>query len=558
MEKLSVIDLFAGAGGLSYGFLQTKCFDIKVAVECNKHAQDTYEKNHLVKTIELDIKDLNYKKLIDDYGPFDIVIGGPPCQGFSNANRQKNELVSGSNQLINEYIKAVEELQSMAFVMENVKTINSDKHKFFCCKEEQKSVEALDVVLNEEIIPIAEAMISPEEFINFLQTSSDLLMYVLSKDNYIKINTILRNAKSNEQLIKYLNKYEVPITKLLNTWDKLHIGFCCDEYKKIFCKTKQLLENYIFSGQGFDELKSGLNAIVETQKAIYKMQEIKENKIDLLDMKHEKRNICIIVKTYSVIDYVIKKFRSLGYIICSGVLNAAQFGVPQNRERFIIIGIKNDSLKAEEVKLPSVIISSPEEYYTIGEAIVDLADYKTSISTECEQIQRKDNIFLNTLQAYLANSEIIYNHVITDTKETALKRFKMLEPGQNFHDLDESYKTTYSDPTRTQKTIYQRLDYKVPSGTVLNVRKSMWIHPTQDRAISIREAARLQSFPDSFVFYGTKDSQYQQIGNAVPPLLGRAIAEKVLELLGINPAEKLTNIIKRECSFDPKTGCASN
>ena len=59
----------------------------------------------------------------------------------------------------------------------------------------------------------------------------------------------------------------------------------------------------------------------------------------------------------------------------------------------------------------------------------------------------------------------------------------------------------------------------------------MWIHPTLDRAVSIREAARLQTFPDSYVFCGTKDAQYQQIGNAVPPILGRAIAEKILELL---------------------------
>jgi len=59
----------------------------------------------------------------------------------------------------------------------------------------------------------------------------------------------------------------------------------------------------------------------------------------------------------------------------------------------------------------------------------------------------------------------------------------------------------------------------------------MWIHPKINRAVSIREAARLQSFPDSYIFKGTKDAQYQQVGNAVPPLLGKAIAEKVLELL---------------------------
>lgn len=117
------------------------------------------------------------------------------------------------------------------------------------------------------------------------------------------------------------------------------------------------------------------------------------------------------------------------------------------------------------------------------------------------------------------------------TRETAMTRFKALKAGQNFHDLDPELKTTYSNADRTQNTIYMRLKYDEPSGTVVNVRKSMWIHPVLDRAISIREAARLQTFPDSFVFEGTKDSQYQQIGNAVPPFLARAIAKSVIAIL---------------------------
>ena len=112
-----------------------------------------------------------------------------------------------------------------------------------------------------------------------------------------------------------------------------------------------------------------------------------------------------------------------------------------------------------------------------------------------------------------------------------MERFKALKAGENFHNLDSSLKTTYSNVERTQNTIYMRLKYDEPCGTVVNVRKSMWIHPELDRAISIREAARLQTFPDSFIFEGTKDSQYQQVGNAGPPYLARAIAESVLAVL---------------------------
>lgn len=122
--------------------------------------------------------------------------------------------------------------------------------------------------------------------------------------------------------------------------------------------------------------------------------------------------------------------------------------------------------------------------------------------------------------------------MVTKTTDTAMERFRALKQGQNFHSLKDSMKTnTYTDAARTQNTIYLRLNYDEPSGTVVNVRKSMWIHPTQDRAISVREAARLQTFPDSFVFCGSKDKQYQQVGNAVPPIMAKSIAEKLAQIL---------------------------
>ena len=93
---------------------------------------------------------------------------------------------------------------------------------------------------------------------------------------------------------------------------------------------------------------------------------------------------------------------------------------------------------------------------------------------------------------------------------------------------------TYTDASRTQNTIYLRLNYDEPSGTVVNVRKSMWIHPVLNRAISVREAARLQTFPDSFVFCGSKDKQYQQVGNAVPPIMAKSIAKKIAQILTKN------------------------
>lgn len=142
---------------------------------------------------------------------------------------------------------------------------------------------------------------------------------------------------------------------------------------------------------------------------------------------------------------------------------------------------------------------------------------------------------LGVLGKSLRNTAVLRNHIITATTDTAMQRFKKIKQGKNFHSLDTALQiNTYSDISRTQNTIYLRLKYDEPSGTVVNVRKSMWIHPTLDRAISIREAARLQTFPDSFVFCGSKDKQYQQVGNAVPPIMAKSIAKKLASILRKN------------------------
>ncbi|SHJ73836.1 DNA (cytosine-5)-methyltransferase 1 [Clostridium amylolyticum] len=555
MKKYTTIDLFAGAGGLSYGFLETGKFDVKIAVEYNKNAQKTYIKNHRDVDIKSDITkitDSDYKNIRKKYGDIDIIIGGPPCQGFSNANRQRNELISGNNQLINQYIRAVENLEPKAFVMENVKMIKSDKHKFFCSKETEKVVEKLGVELKKETITIAEATICPDEFIEFLKREQFLDVYILEQKNYIKLNTIYRKCKTPEKLNEYFQKSELAIKKIIVDLESTNIRFWNPYYREIFNKTKDSIRTFLVSRTGYESIKNNLKIIIETQKAIYKMKEVRDHDIILLDMIVEKNNICLVVNTYNVIDYTIKKFVSMGYAVKGDVLNAVNFGVPQSRERFILIGVKSVYLKKNDVELPEPVLKTDREFYKIGDAIKDLAEYDTSTSVEALAVQKdiKEGIILNPLQRYLNNDNMIYNHITTDTRDTALGRFEKLKPGQNFHDLDDDLKTTYSDPTRTQNTIYLRLNYEMPSGTVLNVRKSMWIHPEKNRAISIREAARLQSFPDSFKFYGTKDSQYQQIGNAVPPLLGRAIAEKLLELLGDEPDEKLSDIIVREDHAD--------
>ena len=170
---------------------------------------------------------------------------------------------------------------------------------------------------------------------------------------------------------------------------------------------------------------------------------------------------------------------------------------------------------------------------TVGDAISDLAEYDVSTDSDCVNIPYVEQENLSEYAMLMReNSVTVKNHFTTSTTETAKKRFEIIGKGKNFQSLPDELKTTYTKPERTQKTIYLRLDPCKPSGTVVNVRKSMWIHPEISRAITLREAARLQSFPDSFEFKGTKDSQYQQVGNAVPPMLAWAIAEHLYGIIG--------------------------
>ena len=231
-----------------------------------------------------------------------------------------------------------------------------------------------------------------------------------------------------------------------------------------------------------------------------------------------------------MLDYIkaILENEPYNYILNEGTLNAIHYGAPQRRERFIIVGVKKDVNR--KYIFPEVQFKEGE-YRTVHDAISDIQDIEPATEVNGNYIELEPHPDAVGLEKEL-RGRLLYNHITTATRTTAMERFKALKSGENFHDLDPALKTTYSNADRTQNTIYMRLKYNEPSGTVVNVRKSMWIHPELDRAISIREAARLQTFPDSFIFEGTKDSQYQQVGNAVPPYLARAIAESILAVLG--------------------------
>ena len=317
------------------------------------------------------------------------------------------------------------------------------------------------------------------------------------------------------------------------------------ENDHVFTEAKKAFQAVVDFYEGrlaIDRIKDKIEPSIMIQRMLSKAQEIFENSI-VVDKYIQDNGLAAQIRSFAVYDYLKKNLEAPenDYVIYSDVLCAADYGAPQKRMRFVVIGIKR-SISAK-IALPKGHFDA-DEYRTVKDAISDLEDVKPVVDLADDRngivLQPKEN--LSELASSLRNSSILRNHMVTKTTDTAMERFRALKQGQNFHSLKDSLKTnTYTDVARTQNTIYLRLNYDEPSGTVVNVRKSMWIHPTQNRAISVREAARLQTFPDSFVFCGSKDKQYQQVGNAVPPIMAKSIAEKLAQILEKNLAGRERN-----------------
>lgn len=539
-----ILDLFAGAGGLSLGFEMTKQFEVVAIVENNANAAKKYMKNHPGLKNYDDIMKVDFDKIIEENGKVDVVIGGPPCQGFSNANRQRRHLINGSNELVKRYVKAIEALNPDVFVMENVKTITSDKHSFCLTKEDQEYiVDELHLPIHDKDVVLYEG-----EYVNEINKlcsmyNSDELVLLNEEELYTVYNLYKKRKDFKKYFQKTFNVKKInTIVSHMVSKDNMP-----DWYNDSTNKARRILQALIdTNGEKGIEKFNDLKVFWDIQRFFQGIVEL-NSKDAIYSIVLSNRTITVRMRTYIVIDFIRNALKKLGYEINGKVLNAASFGVPQNRERFIMIGVKKGKAKTE-IELPDELIRNPQDYVTVKQAISDLSKYEPTVGS-MDEIQKRQYIpVINSFyrKLVLNDSKEIFNHVCTETRDTAKKRFEMIEQGKNFHSLPDELKSTYENPARTQNTIYKRLVYDLPSDTVVNVRKSMWIHPELNRAVSAREAARLQSFPDNYIFFGTKDSVYQQIGNAVPPVLGRAVAEKVLEILGCREEYKKLRDIYEE------------
>lgn len=207
-------------------------------------------------------------------------------------------------------------------------------------------------------------------------------------------------------------------------------------------------------------------------------------------------------------DEIIELLSAEGYKVDAKILTATDYGVPQLRKRVFFIGFREDIGLTPTYPKPNNLIAK-----TVGEAIMDLP-----------KLGIKEGSELTVL-----DGRTIHNHVSVGVTPVTLERFAHIPEGGN-----SSHIPTHLQRNKPYQSAFRRLSRDLPSCTInTHFRDEYLIHPTQDRVITVREAARLQSFPDDFVFLGPKsrEGQHGAVGNAVPPLMAKAIAVLIKEQL---------------------------
>lgn len=219
--------------------------------------------------------------------------------------------------------------------------------------------------------------------------------------------------------------------------------------------------------------------------------------------------------------YILSQFKLIGYKTNHAVLYASDYGVPQHRNRFFIVGNR----KNIDFEFPPPLGTK----ITVGDAIGDLPLLENGANID-KLIYRKDVQTSEYAQTMRIKSKFATQNIVSRNMDYVLKRYEHIKQGQNWRAIPDDLMTNYANKNNCHSGIYKRLKWDEPSVVISNYRKNMLIHPLQDRGLSVREAARIQSFPDNFIFEGTVHYIQQQIGNAVPPLLAEAIFKQILLL----------------------------
>ncbi len=242
----------------------------------------------------------------------------------------------------------------------------------------------------------------------------------------------------------------------------------------------------------------------------------------------------------AVIRAISNVLEGAGYFVDYRLLDAWRHGVPQHRKRFILQA-RNDGA------LP--VWPAPTEYRpTVRDAIEDLPSLDdTTGGRELPYTGQPSSALAKTLRDDAA--DVIYDHMTRPVRDDDREAFELMTSSTLYSDLPEHLRRYRSD---TFNDKYKRLDWDDLSRTITAhiAKDGYWyIHPAEHRTLTVREAARIQTFPDSFRFAGTRSDAFRQIGNAVPPALGRTVAEAIVPLAEQRKEQPRLPLLRRRLSL---------
>ena len=215
-------------------------------------------------------------------------------------------------------------------------------------------------------------------------------------------------------------------------------------------------------------------------------------------------------------DSILEKFQNMGYSIQYRILCAADYGVPQKRKRVIFVGLRDAGMHFEYPE-------KHKDFVTCEMALSDLPPLVDTLGTEeMDYVLPPQNAYQDLMRKH---SSKVHNHIAANHSERVKKIISMVPAGGNYKDLPEEYRNT-----RHFHVAWTRFPDDKPAPTIDTGHRHHF-HYKYNRVPTVRECARIQSFPDDFIFLGNKTQQFRQVGNAVPPLMAQAIAEEIIKSL---------------------------
>ena len=616
-KPFTFVDLFAGAGGFSEGFLQAesnnKYFDFIAANDINENCELTHivRYNHqLGLDAEFLKQDITEPDFLDNLlekikgEKIDVVCGGPPCQSFSLAGKRKK--FDKKDDLFSHYLQVIKVLQPKYFVMENVKGIltkEGGKIKELIIKEINSIIDIKEIPLLNSFIKkirkesnsfLFDSIIKRVEFEKLLEKDKDA-----GKEEFIRF-VENRFKKITPKIADYkTSKTDEKINTIRHGFNLLARSKEWEKLKRDIIKEKDFcnIDSDDFTNTFTDFLTEiGSESIISKIENAFKLLKVPTSyKKDCADIITALRIYTTsfdesieILKTHCNIsqkkelDTILESIR-LYKIEKPFVANASNYGVPQNRERVLFIGCRKDQKYISEI--PATV--TEEEKVTIFEALydldfvgnnqeahhyelVDIAKQYNGTAKKMAKLLKKRNIDgePNTKSgksfAEWSKKGRLIKRFKPQTKPFYVKNSEGLENGEKYFDSLNNHKTSKQNETvierlgvilkngnykksqpeleklglSTNKRNYNVLKPDEQSSTIMTIADD-YIHYNSPRALTVREMARLQSFDDSFVFQGKRSTggnnrktevpQYTLVGNAVPPLLARAIANEILK-----------------------------